>query len=198
MNESSKSCEQQNVKDNIRQYLELIEPKQSSQKTEMPDLSSARKIRDIKQSLNSSTEKSSSKTVNTDLIGKVTHFFKKNTNQKLESNVVKENISSLLEPGKAKLIKMSLESKPKLSRSSSAIELPVTKLPKKHLTFNTNQDREEGGPSLAELKSRREEKSRKLFSQMRKPKYEPQPERPVRQEPKPAKYKSQWDSIEDP
>ena len=106
MNESSKSSEQQNVKGNIRQYLELIEPKQSSHRTEMPDISSARKIRDIKQSLNSSSEKSSSKTVNTDLIGKVTHFFKKNTNQKLDSNVVKENITSLLEPGKAKLIKM--------------------------------------------------------------------------------------------
>ena len=198
MNESSACSEQQDVKDNIRQYLELIGPHQSphNRASEMPEIGSARKIRDIKQSLSSSNEKSSSKTVNTDLIGKVTHFFKKNTNQKMESsNVVKENISSLLEPGKARLMKMSLESKPKLARCSSAIELPVTKLPKKNLLSFTRKDPEAGGPSLASLKSRKEEKPRRLFSEARKPEVA----QPGRQEKaKAPTYKSPWESIEDP
>ena len=132
MHEKSDSTEQENVKDNIRQYLKLIEPPAKNKRNPLlPEIGSARKVSDIKDSLSSNGEREFSKQVNKKMIGKVSHFFKKNTNEKLNSKVVQENIASLLEPGKAKLIKDSLEQKPKIKRSSSVIEIPVSKLSNK-------------------------------------------------------------------
>ena len=197
MNEKSDTDEKEAVKDNIRQYLQLIGSSENNRNSTLPSIGSARKVRDIKESLSTKSDKDNSKQVNTNLIGKVSHFFKKNTNEKLNSNVVKENIASLLEPGKAKLVKESLEKKPKIKRSSSVIDLPVSKGQNKLLFENKINNADDSGPSLASLKERQfntnfKYKNRgndnldsiKVMGSTKSAKKEP--------------VKSQWDQYEDP
>ena len=154
MNDKSDTMEQEAVKDNIRHYLEMIDTSTSNYKHEkLPTIGSARKVKDIKDNLTSSKQKEYTSTqVNTNLIGKVSHFFKKNTNEKVNSNVIKENIASLLEPGKAKVMKANLEKKPKLKRSLSFVDMPKTKLNKD--LFEMQTQNESLVPSLHSLKER--------------------------------------------
>ena len=197
MNEKSASTEQEEVKENIRQYVQLIEPRSRKNRTILPEIGSARKITDIKNELNSNNEKVE-KQVNTNLIGKVSHFFKKNTNEKLNSKVVKENIASLLEPGNAKVIKANLEKKPKLQRSSSVIELPVSKL-KTHSFFEQDGNDSENIPTLDSLKASRKSSKSYKFQEER---YSIRTEAPCLEtklkKPKLEPIKSAWDHITDP
>lgn len=198
MHEKSDSTEQENVKDNIRQYLKLIEPPAKNKRNPLlPEIGSARKVSDIKDSLSSNGEREFSKQVNKKMIGKVSHFFKKNTNEKLNSKVVQENIASLLEPGKAKLIKDSLEQKPKIKRSSSVIEIPVSKLSNKSVfAKKCDVDDYDQGPSLSDLKARiTSPKYKNVDKQTLFDRHQSRCTKAIQQ---PESIKSQWDEYKDP
>ena len=110
MEGTSKTQEEETIKDGIKSYLDLIEPGQRRNEGALPEVGSARKIKDIKSKLSYSDSASNTKRDNSKLIGKVSNFFKKLTNEKCDSTAIKENIASLSK---------SFESKPKLTRSSS-------------------------------------------------------------------------------
>merc|ERR1712200_75226 len=76
-----------------------------------------------------SNNKSSQKPKNGSAIGKVSTFFKKSTKESCNNaKIMKENIESLLQPGKTNFLKGNFESKPKLQRSVSAMEINPGKL----------------------------------------------------------------------
>ena len=194
MNDKSNTMEQEAVKDNIRHYLDMIDTSTSKSKHEkLPSIGSARKVKEIKDNLTSNKMKELTSTqVNTNLIGKVSHFFKKNTNEKVNSSVIKENITSLLEPGKAKIMKANLEMKPKLKRSLSFVDMPKTKLNKD--LFERQTQKESLVPSLHALKERQSNWS---FNYAKEGKDSFKVESPPNIEPlKPIK--SQWDTFTDP
>ena len=194
MNDKSNTMEQEAVKDNIRHYLDMIDTSTSKSKHEkLPSIGSSRKVKEIKDNLTSNKMKELTSTqVNTNLIGKVSHFFKKNTNEKVNSNVIKENITSLLEPGKAKIMKANLEMKPKLKRSLSFVDMPKTKLNKD--LFERQTQKESLVPSLHALKERQSNWS---FNYAKEGKDSFKVESPPNIEPhKPIK--SQWDTFTDP
>ena len=194
MNDKSDTMEQEAVKDNIRHYLDMIDTSTSISKHEkLPSIGSAIKVKEIRDNLTSNKMKELTSTqVNTNLIGKVSHFFKKNTNEKVNSNVIKENITSLLEPGKAKIMKANLEKKPKLKRSLSFVDMPKTKLNKD--LFERETQKESLVPSLHALKERQSNWS---FNYAKEEKDSFKVESPQNKEPvKPIK--SQWDTFTDP
>ena len=121
LGKSSHSKEEDNVKEGIQGYLDLIDPESESAMPALPSLGSVKRVRDIKSSLGSAG-KTETKDTNR-LIGKVSHFFKKSTNEKVDSSAIRENIATLLQPGKAKSIGKTFENKPKMTRASSAIDL---------------------------------------------------------------------------
>ena len=195
MNDKSNTMEQEAVKDNIRHYIEMIDTS-SRNHEKLPSIGSIRKVKDIKDNLASNKQKEYTSTqVNKNLIGKVSHFFKKNTNEKVNSNVIKENIALLLEPGKAKILKENMEKKPKLKRSLSFVDMPKTKLNKD--LFEGHPQQESLVPSLQSLKQRvsnfnyakakEERDSFKLESSPKSKKISN--EEPIR---------SQWDAFTDP
>ena len=195
MNDKSDTMEQEAVKDNIRHYLEMIDQPSGSYRNEkLPIIGTARRVKDIKDNLTTNQQKEYMTQVNSNLIGKVSHFFKKNTNEKLNSNVIKENIASLLEPGKAKIIKANLEKKPKLKRSSSVVDMPMTKLNKG--MFESDSPNTDIVPSLHSLKERQSNLKFKYAEKDKMPikldisKYR----KSTKQEP----VISQWDDYTDP
>jgi len=161
----------------------------------LPEIGAAKKIKDIKTKL-SSESATNSKNVNAKLIGKVSHFFKKSTKEKCDSAAIKDNISSLLQPGKAKVLTKSFEAGPKLTRSASVVELPRAKLPKKTI-FQPKIEQFDIVPS----KPRPSVSSNKAPQRPEKKSEVPKISA-VRDERKssfvPKKYKSEWEDITDP
>ena len=122
LGKSSQSKEENNVKEGIQGYLDLIDPESESAMPALPSLGSVKRVKEIQSSLGSAACKTEAKD-STKLIGKVSHFFKKSTNEKVDSSAIRENIATLLQPGKAKSLSKSFENKPKMTRASSALDL---------------------------------------------------------------------------
>merc|ERR1712106_734958 len=192
MEGTSKNKEEENIKDGIKGYLDLIETEERRTETSLPEIGSARKIKDIKSKLSSSDSNSNVKKDNSKLIGKVSHFFKKSTNERVDSTAIKENIATLLQPGKAKIISKSFESKPKLTRSSSVAELPISKLPKKMNFLSNKKDEKDILPAIP--RSKKTYVNTSIKSEYKAPEVlEVKKSTFV-----PKKYKSEWEDITDP
>eukprot|EP00092_Neocalanus_flemingeri_P039775 GFUD01043315.1.p1 GENE.GFUD01043315.1~~GFUD01043315.1.p1 ORF type:complete len:2211 (+),score=819.60 GFUD01043315.1:247-6879(+) len=190
---TSKTREEEDIKYGIKGYLDLIEPGPKKNDPSLPEIGSARKIKDIKSKLSAPDESNNNKKDNSKLIGKVSHFFKKSTNEKCDSAVIKENIATLLQPGKAKILSKSFESKPKLTRSSSVAEIPRPKLTK-NMSFQPFQKEEKNKlEPLPKSKKTYVNTSLKSESKVEPPKLLEKKSSYV-----PKKYKSEWEDITDP
>ena len=136
-NNSSSSKAEEEFKNELKSYLSFIETNKTSVKGALPSLSSAISVSEIQGRLKNQTEQQfNRKSDNNTAIGKVSMFFKKSTKEGCNnSNIMKENIASLLQPGKAKTLKNSFETKPKLKRSVSELDINPGKINIKNLFF---------------------------------------------------------------
>ena len=191
LGKSSHSKEEDSVKEGIQGYLDLIDDQESEAAVpKLPSIGSVKKVRDIKSSL-SSAGKVETKDSNK-LIGKVSHFFKKSTNEKVDSAAIRENIATLLQPGKAKTLSKSFESKPKMARASSALDLSTG--PRK---LSLDQFIRPEAEKTLELNSPKKNSEQKWSYKERKSET-PRPLVEKVAEKVAEKHKYEWDNIKDP
>ena len=120
-NKSSSNKEEKIFKKELKEYLGF---RAENKNIVLPHIETPFKLADIQSRLAESSNKSLPKPSNKTAIGKVSTFFKKSTKESCNNaKIMKENIESLLQPGKTKLLKSSFEAKPNLRRSVSAIEI---------------------------------------------------------------------------
>ena len=193
LGKSSQSKEEDSVKEGIQGYLDLIDQKSESVMPSLPSLGSVKRVKDIQSSLGSAG-KTEAKDSNK-LIGKVSHFFKKSTNEKVDSSAIRENIATLLQPGKAKSLSKSFESKPKMTRASSALDLFNS--PRK---LSLDQYIRPETEKMEDFTPQRKSSDQKWSYKERKVSVEAQPaKQPASLSAKVAdKHKYEWDDISDP
>ena len=105
-NKSSSTTAEEQFKTHLKGYINLIEDEQITSKKSLPKLPSGVNISDIKGHLSNSRIEKTEKKDTKNSIGKVSTFFKKSTNESCKNNkLIKDNIASLLQPGKASSIK---------------------------------------------------------------------------------------------
>ena len=192
LGKNSFSKEEIDVKEGIQGYLDLIDTQSQQDSRQLPVIGSVKRVKDIQSSL--STEKKAEEKEKTKLIGKVSHFFKKSTNEKVDSSAIRENIATLLQPGKAKILGKSFESKPKLARANSALDL--TSAPKK---VSLKQFTQPQSDTL--IPAKRKTAQEWSFKQPKPQPKEKQDSRILARQKESAedeKYKYEWDGIEDP
>ena len=189
MGKTSNSKEETDVKEGIQGYLNLIDPEAGQDKAALPSLGSVRRISDIKSSLTSGANTEVKET--NKLIGKVSHFFKKSTNEKVDSSVIRDNIANLLQPGKAKTLGKSFEKQSKLTRATSALDLGPSKKLNIDQFFKPKVESVEAIPNPKKQSwSYKEPKPPKLEHKIA--------EMMAKKAPAPSQYKNEWDDIEDP
>ena len=191
------SNEKENLfKEELKGYLELIETRTRKDQKALPELRSPKKISEMHEQLWASNNKSSQKPKNGSAIGKVSTFFKKSTKESCNNaKIMKENIESLLQPGKTKFLKGNFESKPKLQRSVSAMEINPGKL--------NMRDYFPASPHQEELPINRKEIVQFKYKQPKpvvdvKSMPVQRTERDKQQQPKTKKIESVWSNITDP
>ena len=189
MKDTSKTDEENDAKKNIKGYLDLIVPAATKEESALPTIGPVRNINDIRSKLLQERESQESKADNSKLIGKVSHFFKKNTKEKVDSSVLKENITSLLQPGKAKILSKSFEEKPKMTRCNSLMEIPRSKLKK----FTQKDQKNDIIPPTESKPQKTWKYKQEQHSNKLKPKMSLNPELVQR-----PKFKSEWDAYTDP
>ena len=191
LGKSSQSKEEDNVKEGIQGYLDLIDPASESVMPALPSLGSVKRVKDIQSSLGSAG-KTEAKDSNK-LIGKVSHFFKKSTNEKVDSSAIRENIATLLQPGKAKSLSKSFENKPKMTRASSALDL--FNAPKK---LSLDQFIRPEAEKVQDFTPQSKSSDQKWSYKERKVSLEAQPVRKQPVQKVAEKHKYEWDDIQDP
>ena len=128
-NYSSATEAELKFKTELRGYLDLIDTEKKIAQHNLPSLSNVVNISDIQERLEQQNQRLVKKQESNNAIGKVSTFFKKSTSESCNnSKLMKENIANLLQPGRAKLVKDSFETKPKLKRSVSEMEINPGKI----------------------------------------------------------------------
>ena len=188
---TSATDEEVKFKTELRGYLDLIDTEKRYSSQQLPLLSNTVSISNIQGKLEkcnqSPVKKQDSK------IGKVSTFFKKSTSESCNnSKLMKENIANLLQPGKAKLMKDSFETKPKLKRSVSEMEINPGKINVKNFFMP-----EEKPKDIKVLP-----KNKGLFSQFRSSKQSVAASHSIKEVKQtvisPPEPKQTWSRIEDP
>ena len=132
----SNSKDEELFKEELRAHLNSSEKAKTKFDTSKKQkITTALKLSDIKERLTQGNDQSEERK-EIKGIGKISGFQKKSNNESCSKpNLMKKNIETLLQPGKANILKKAFETGPKMKRSSSMVDFNPGKLNVKEIFF---------------------------------------------------------------